>query len=178
MNLRSLLGLPRYRKENRQTPFSLAARPAGYCRHAGYSPSFTWEIALSRIWDALKQAEKQRSREGAGRPVLERPRGRASDDSDRRERLRHSHSVPLLVYGSDADKQPFHEEAETHDAHEDGCSLTIESVVARGQRLFLTNTRNQAEQECRVVHVGRRIRGKTRIGVAFIAPAPNFWRPA
>ncbi|HXQ26312.1 MAG TPA: hypothetical protein VN822_07890 [Candidatus Acidoferrales bacterium] len=133
---------------------------------------------MSRIWEALKQAERQRSREGAGSSSLERPKGRASDDSDRRERLRHSHSVPLLVYGSDADKQPFHEEAETVDAHEDGCSLTIESVVARGQRLFLTNTRNQAEQECRVVHVGRRIRGKTRIGVAFIAPAPNFWRPA
>jgi hypothetical protein len=48
--------------------------------------------------------------------------------------------------------------------------------VSCGQRLFLTNTRNQAERECRVVHVGRRVRGKARVGVTFLAPSPDFWR--
>jgi hypothetical protein len=123
---------------------------------------------LSRIWEALRQAERQRSRSD----------DRAQADSDRREGLRHAHNVTLLIYGSDADRQPFHEEAETIDAHENGCSLALDTVVVRGQRLFLTNTRNQAEQECRVVHVGRRIRGKARVGIEFVAPTPNFWRPA
>jgi hypothetical protein len=114
---------------------------------------------LSRIWEALRHAERQRSRSGG-------------------EGLRHAHTVSLLIYGSDADKQPFHEEAETIDAHENGCSLALETVVARGQRLFLTNMRNQAEQECRVIHVGRRIRGKARVGIEFVTPTPHFWRPA
>jgi hypothetical protein len=129
---------------------------------------------LSRIWDALKQAERQRS-------VADDPAGKSApslDPSDRRKKLRNTHSVPLLVYGSDADKQPFHEEADTLDANEDGCLISLESVVSRGQRLFLTNTRNQAEQECRVVHVGRRVRGRAQIGVEFARPAPHFWRPA
>ena len=133
---------------------------------------------MSRIWEALKQAERQRSAAG-GRA---RPEARSSElattESDRRKGLRHMHSVPLLVYGSDADKQPFHEETTTLDANQDGCLMLMENVVVRGQRLFLTNTRNQAEQECRVIHVGRRIRGKTRIGVEFLRPAPHFWQPA
>ena len=54
----------------------------------------------------------------------------------------------------------------------------METTVVRGQRLFLTNMRNQAEQECRVVHVGRRLRGKARVGIEFISPTPEFWRPA
>lgn len=104
--------------------------------------------------------------------------GSSSTRQDRREKLRTAHHAPLLIYGSDIEKQPFHEEAITIDANESGCLILLESNVSRGQRLFLTNTINQAEQECRVVHVGRRSRGRARIGVAFAHPAPHFWRPA
>jgi len=122
---------------------------------------------VSRIWDALKQAERQRSRAIS----------RGSDESDRRADLRHPHSATLLVYGLDVEKQPFHEETETLDANDEGCLLALETVVVCGQRLFLTNMRTQAELECRVVHVGQRIKDRTRVGVAFASPAPHFWRP-
>jgi hypothetical protein len=133
---------------------------------------------LSRIWDALKQAERQRSRLGDRAPAAARASDSAQKGTDRRGNLRHEYNVTLLIYGSDADKEPFHEEAETIDAHENGCSLTLEAVVARGQRLYLTNMRNQAEQECRVIHVSRRVRGKARVGIEFVVPSPQFWRPA
>jgi hypothetical protein len=133
---------------------------------------------VSRIWEALRQAERLRSRTDSREPAADRPGDTAQEDPDRRDSLRHMHNVPLLIYGSDADKQPFHEEAETIEANDKGCSLVLETVVSRGQRLFLTNTRNQAEQECRVIHVGRRIRGKARVGVEFAAPTQQFWRPA
>jgi hypothetical protein len=122
-------------------------------------------IALSRIWEALKQAQRERSREPAS----------AADDGDRRKGLRHPHVVPVLVYGSGVDKQPFHEEVDTIDAGENGCLLVVEAPVARGQRLFLTNTRTQAEEECRVVHARKLSSGKMRIGVVFCTPAPKFW---
>ena len=134
---------------------------------------------MSRIWQALRQAERERLRSEDSAPESDRVTGSVQqEDSERRGGLRHAHSATLLIYGSDADKQPFHEEAETIDAHEKGCSLMIETTVVRGQRLFLTNMRNQAEQECRVVHVGRRTRGKSRVGIEFISPTPGFWRPA
>lgn len=125
---------------------------------------------MSRIWEALKLAERQRT------GVDARSEGQALPDGDRRQNSRETQQVLLQVYGSDEDKQPFHEEALTIDANENGCMIALGSSVSRGQHLFLTNTLNQAEQECRVVHVGRRTSGKAQIGVAFVRPAPNFWR--
>lgn len=129
---------------------------------------------MSRLWEALKQAERERC--GAANTA---EKSRASlNIGERRDKLRQSHNVALLVYGSDLEKQPFHEEATTIDVNERGCLIALESAVSCGQRLFLTNTVNQAEQECRVVHVGRRSHGKTRIGVEFAKPCPHFWHPA
>jgi len=129
-------------------------------------------IALSRIWEALKQAQQERSRERSAPPqdVTDPPA-----DSDHRKGLRHPHIVAVLVYGSAPDKQPFHEEVNTIDVGEHGCLLAIETPVVRGQRLFLTNTRTQAEQECRVVHACTLGSGKTRVGLVFCSPSPNFW---
>jgi len=154
---------------------------------------------LSRIWRELKQAEHAKSRtalcddskievsnppeencesnpldtgaaaEKAGRA------GKGITVADRRAARRRGHQFPLLVYGSDSEKQPFHEEIETLDISEDGCSFDLENTVARGQRLFLANKVNQAELAARVVHVGRRVKGKARIGVEFLRSAPEFW---
>jgi hypothetical protein len=139
---------------------------------------------VSRIWNALKLAERQRagaanSAEGPAHLLpADGSNGPAQDGADRRSGLRHTHQVSLLIYGSDGERQPFHEEAETVDAHERGCSLDMETVVVRGQRLFLTNMRNQAELECRVVHVSKRVRGRSRVGLEFLAASPEFWFPA
>jgi hypothetical protein len=141
---------------------------------------------MSRIWQALRQAEQERKslapQEAADIEEIEREPTAEEDEPadtrglDRRKGLRHSHEATLLVYGSDAEKQPFHEQSETIDANENGCLLSLASSVSRGQRLVLTNMRNQAEQECRVVYVGRRSSGKSRVGVEFVRPTPHFWR--
>jgi hypothetical protein len=85
--------------------------------------------------------------------------------------------VPVLVYGSDSEKQPFHEETETADINDDGCSFTIATAVAKGQRLFLVNMLNDAERECLVVQASHRAHGKRQIAVEFSAAAPDFWLP-
>ncbi|HXZ14251.1 MAG TPA: PilZ domain-containing protein [Candidatus Sulfotelmatobacter sp.] len=126
---------------------------------------------MSRIWDALKEAEHEKSRASShGRSIHG-----AKSRTERRKSKRTLLFVPVLVYGSDADKQPFHEEAETLEVNEHGCLLSMESEVARGQRLFLSNMSNQEEQECRVVHVGRRARGRAKVGLEFLRPSPRFW---
>jgi hypothetical protein len=144
--------------------------------------------AMSRIWQALRQAERERRGLGPEEgpdieqmerePLSDEEEPRLTRGSDRRKEERAYHQTTVLVYGSDAEKQPFHEQCETVDANETGCLLMLASGVSRGQRLFLTNMRNQAEQECRVVHVGRKVQGKTRVGIEFVRPAPLFWRKA
>ncbi len=126
---------------------------------------------MSRIWNALKEAERERARASLRRraETLEKETG------ERRPSPRSVHRVPVLVYGSDSEKQPFHEEAYTLDVNDCGCLLSLATLVSTGQRLVLTNTRNQAEHECRVVHVGKRANGKAHISVEFLRPAPEFW---
>ncbi len=129
---------------------------------------------MSRIWDAMKESERERVRASerarAHKPksqTAERPK---NDGSDRRRSRRWKQPVPVLIYGSDAEKQPFHEKTDTVDINDDGCLLTVESAVVPGQHLFLTNMRNRAERECVVVHVGKRVHGKARVGVHFLRP--------
>ena len=137
---------------------------------------------MSRIWDALKEAEQEKVR-ATQRNRLEnpdKPREKASekDSFERRQSQRRVQRIPLLVYGWTSEKRPFHEEAYTLEVSENGSLLSLETTVARGQRLFLTNTRNQAEQECRVITVGRRVQSKARVAIQFSCPAPHFWREA
>jgi hypothetical protein len=162
----------RYRKRKGSEAFSRTPAARRYLFSIGEAAWQDLGIALSRIWEALKHAQQERSR---GRSA---PANDASDsiaDPDRRLGLRHPHIVRVLVYGSGVDKQPFHEEVDTIDAGLSGCLLVIETPVVRGQRLFLTNTRTQAEQECRVVHSHVLSSGKTRVGLVFCAPSPHFW---
>ncbi|HUJ30633.1 MAG TPA: hypothetical protein VLY23_05090 [Candidatus Acidoferrum sp.] len=136
---------------------------------------------MSRIWDALKEAEEEKARatqRGHAEPDKPREKPPEKGSSERRRSQRRVHRVALLVYGRDAEQQPFHEEAYTLEVNDNGCLLSLETTVARGQRLFLTHTRNQAEQECRVVTVGRRVRGRARVAIQFSHRAHHFWQEA
>lgn len=158
-----------------------------WCR---LGPVGSWEIVVSRIWDAIKEAERQRAggaahnrsepSENSGRRRLDEDHERAierfleKNRAERRSSRRRVHRVALLVYGSDSDRQPFHEEAYTLEVNDSGCLLSLENVVMTGQRLFLINARSM-ERECRVIRVGRRVRGKARAAIEFMSPTPRFW---
>ena len=135
---------------------------------------------MSRIWDALKEAEQERSR--GTRRQGDESFDKSSEGSaeknlpERRRSQREVLRVPVLIYGRDAEQEPFHEDAYTLELDENGCLMSLEAMVACGQRLFLVNMRNQAEEECRVVTVGKRVRGKARVAIQFCGPAPHFWR--
>jgi hypothetical protein len=134
------------------------------------------ETPVSRIWNALKEAERERAH-ATERNSLENPdEPREESSSECREGQRRVHRVPLLVYGWDAKEEPFHEEAEAFEVNEHGSLLWLGTRITRGQRLFLTNMRNQAEQECRVIRVGKRVHSKARIAIQFSRPALDFWR--
>jgi len=133
---------------------------------------------VSRIWDALKVAEREKARARHSSASRE-PHGR-----ERRKSQRWQQPVPVLIYGSDETRQPFHEETETLDINDEGCAFLLDTRVALGQALFIVNMRNQAERECRVAHI-KRLRGKWRVGVNFLRPGtnpslpghePDFWR--
>ncbi len=122
---------------------------------------------MSRIWNALKAALSFRAR------AINQKKG--AKRRDRRTSRRVELNVPLFVYGSNFNHQPFHEDAYTLDLNEGGCLLALWTEVVLGQRLWITNTENDAEQECRVIHMSRRIQGRVYVGVGFLQAGPRFW---
>ena len=126
---------------------------------------------MSRTWDALKAAWPFRAR-----AIQQKKEGHSGPQRrDQRTTRRVELNVPLFVYGSNFDHQPFYEEAYTLDLNESGCRVSLLAEVAHGQRLWITNTENEAERECRVIHISRRVQGRVHIGVGFLQSGPQFW---
>jgi len=123
---------------------------------------------VSRIYDALKDAEKEKS--------SPRPKGRQSGASteERRRGNRRAMRVPLFVYGYSKEKVPFLEATDSVGVSDNGALLILSAEVTIGQKLVLLNRLNGMEQECTVVRVGQR-RYKMPIGVRFSQSSPEFW---
>jgi hypothetical protein len=84
--------------------------------------------------------------------------------------------VPVLVSGWSMEENSFHEETTTILVNASGGLFALNSRVALGDTIFITNKATQQEQECRVASVAKDVYGKLRVGAAFKRPAPHFWR--
>ena len=126
---------------------------------------------MSRIWNELRQAEKARAQQLRKNLPAEAPR----PPGNRRKSARCKPPTTLLVYGSTAEKQPFHEEAHIVNANDRGCMIALEHPVARGQRLFVVNLANEKDLECRVVRLNKETNGKRHVALEFLRAAPEFW---
>lgn len=120
---------------------------------------------MSSIWDALK----------AALPFRAVKRKKQAKRRDHRHTRRVVGNVPLFVYGSNVDRQPFHEDVYTLDLNEGGCLVSMKAEVVHGQRLWIINTENESECDCRVVHKSKRFQGRAFVGVGFLQPDPRFW---
>jgi hypothetical protein len=149
---------------------------------------------MSRIYEALRRAQQERSRarqaERAGEAsAQEQPSAGEAPENERRRSARLALRIPLFVYGHSVARQPFHEETQSLRVNENGGLLTLATQVRRGQKLLLTNKATQSELECRVVWVGlapsqpparegRRPPARLEVGVEFLRPASHFWHLA
>lgn len=123
---------------------------------------------MSKIYDALKNAEREKS--GGG----DRTSRQSAPGDERRRGKRRALRVPLFVYGSTGDNVPFLEATDSLGVSENGALLILSAHVSLGQRLMLLNRRNGMEQECTVVRAGKR-GYKMPVGVRFSHPSPEFW---
>jgi hypothetical protein len=127
---------------------------------------------MSRIFEALKHAQLVREGKDLSKPVSTD----ATETPDRRRSRRWSLDVPVLVYGHGPGKEPFHEEAHTLRVNANGALLLLSVPVRKGQKLLLTNSLTQQEQDCRVVFLGTRRTRTIETGVAFPDTNAGFWQ--
>jgi PilZ domain len=85
--------------------------------------------------------------------------------------------MPVLVRGEAEDK-PFEENAFTNSISANGCMLLMSRVVTRNQQIRIVNPKTAEELPCRVAFLGKRMDGKTEVGLEFAEASPLFWRIA
>ena len=127
---------------------------------------------MSRIFEALRNAQLAREGKLPAKP----PRKDAVEVPDRRRARRWSLDIPVYVYGRGANKEPFHEEAHTLHVNANGALLLLSVPVRKGQKLHLTNSLTQQEQDCMVVYLGARRSRTVEAGVAFPETNSGFWQ--
>jgi len=126
---------------------------------------------MSRIYDALRNAEQARSTSGAD----DRDSPGIAEMPERRQSSRRDQDVPLTVYGRTSNESPFYEEASAVNGNADGGLIVLHAPVREGQDLLLINNWTSKEQVCRVVDVRSRDSDTNEVGVAFASPNPDFW---
>ena len=127
---------------------------------------------MSRIFEALRHAQLVRAAKVPAKP----PAQSAVEIPDRRRSRRWSLDIPVYVYGHGQGKEPFHEEAHTLHVNANGALLLLSVPVRKGQKLLLTNTLTQQEQDCHVVFLGTRRTRTVEAGIAFPTTNPDFWQ--
>jgi hypothetical protein len=85
--------------------------------------------------------------------------------------------MPVLVRGITAEK-PFEEEASTTAISANGCLLMMSRPVARNEHVKIVNTKTAEELPCRVAFLGKKMDGKTEVGLEFAEASPLFWKIA
>jgi hypothetical protein len=120
---------------------------------------------LSKIFEALKQAESARINSGAD--AAQRP--------ERRRTPRVRVQIPLLVYGYKG-KNPFHEDACTVEVNAHGGLISMRTALRPRQKLLVMNKGSESKERCIVLAVRARQERGFDVVLEFLDPAPQFWQ--
>jgi len=127
---------------------------------------------MSRIFDAIQNARKSRSKDGVDTSdslgEMELP--------ERRETPRKELSVDLTVYGRSEGEAAFYEQAKAISGNASGGVFLLGIPVMEGQNLLLIDNGTSLEQICNIVSVRAQDIQTLEVSVSFPLPNPNFWK--
>jgi hypothetical protein len=86
--------------------------------------------------------------------------------------------LAVKVSGNATGGNAFSEDSTTLVVNAHGALILLESKVAIGQALTISNSNTREKLACRVASMGPANSGKTEVGIGFMEPAPFFWRIA
>ena len=86
-------------------------------------------------------------------------------------------NVPIVVSGESSTGH-FSEETQTLVVNAHGALIRLATPISPEQRLTLKHRASGEEEACRVVYVESSPKGKAKLGVEFVRPAPHFWHVA
>jgi len=124
---------------------------------------------MSKIWNALRQAEQDKNR--SAQAGDKQPQHDLTPEQSSTKCI--LANAPVSVYGYGTTNKPFYERAEALSVDAGGV-IVLATAVNPGQILLLTNELNLKEEKCVVREVSADSCG-IRIAFDFLRPAPDFW---
>jgi hypothetical protein len=83
--------------------------------------------------------------------------------------------MAVIVRGTSKGK-PFEEETKTTTVNANGCLVSLDAPVTRGQQVSVVNSKTVEELMCNVAFISENKGSKTEVGLEFTEPSPLFWR--
>jgi hypothetical protein len=100
---------------------------------------------------------------GPQTPVIKRRSSRVAID------------MPVVVFGQQVNGKVFREETRTTVVNAHGALIILSAEVDIKPSVLLVNQISKMEAQCRVISQKETERGKSELGVEFVAPQPRFW---
>jgi hypothetical protein len=129
---------------------------------------------MSKIFEALKQAELARADDQNATALVTSVATRAVERPERRRTARLNVQVPLFVYGYTPEGDPFYEDAHTIAINTHGALIFMPIIVRPGQRLLVTKEGDEQAKECIVLSVRARLMQGADVALEFPTPIPDF----
>jgi hypothetical protein len=107
------------------------------------------------------------------KPIDWRPKSFSTTMNHLRSRLHIA--IPVFVYGSDEQGDPFQEITNTLSVNPRGGLIGLGTPVKKGQKLLLVNLETDETIQCSVVKVRQNKIGKPLVGLAFNQSSPRYW---
>lgn len=126
---------------------------------------------MSRIWDALRDAERLRS----ARATLRIPAWPEAQAAGPGPRDPVTMRVPVFVYGHASQDEPFHQSALLVRLGAETGRLRLAPRVSYGDKLLLINEVNQNQHFAQVIGLKKNKAGETEVSVGLSHLPPSFW---
>jgi len=83
--------------------------------------------------------------------------------------------MAVIVRGTSKGKA-FEEETKTTTVNANGCLVSMDTPLTRGQQVSIVNSKTVEELTCNVAFMSESKGSRTEVGLEFTEPSPLFWR--
>jgi hypothetical protein len=106
----------------------------------------------------------------------ELPQIQAAQQYSKLRRTQRVHiQMAVIVRGTSKGKS-FEEETKTTTVNANGCLVSLDTPLLRGQQVSIVNSKTVEELTCNVAFISENKGSRTEVGLEFTEPSPLFWR--
>ncbi len=106
----------------------------------------------------------------------ELPQIQAAQQYSKLRRTQRVHIQMAVIVRGTSKGKTFEEETKTTTVNANGCLVSLDTPLTRGQQVSIINSKTVEELLCNVAFISENKGSKTEVGLEFTESSPLFWR--